>query len=115
MVWFDDLEVTHPDFEAIQMAALRGVYPMSVSGLHSSPEAPITRAEAASALTALFGKQADAAGWMAVDHRNWFHPDLPFYWTDLREDKLPKALPPLRAHRTGPVRRSEFARRFLDL
>ena len=120
MVWFDDLEVTHPDFEAIQLAALRGAYPISASGLHASPEAPLTRAEAASALTVFFGKQTDDAakfvtdaGWMTVDHRNWFHPDLPFYWTDLREDMLPKALPPLRAHRTGPVRRSEFARRLL--
>ena len=44
-------------------------------------------------------------GWMAADHRNWSHGDLPFYWTDWREDKLPQPLPVLRFGRTGPVRR----------
>ena len=50
-------------------------------------------------------------GWMAVDHRNWSHGDLPFYWTDWREDKIPRPLPPLRFHRSGPVRRWELAQR----
>lgn len=50
-------------------------------------------------------------GWMAVDHRNWFHADLPFYWTDLREDKFPRPVPVLKTTRTGPVTRAELARR----
>ena len=50
------------------------------------------------ALSTFYGKHLDkkaainlvlSQGWMATDHRNWFHPDLPFYWTDWREDKLP--------------------------
>jgi hypothetical protein len=120
MVWFDDLPVDHPAFAAIQLAALRGIFPMSGSDLHASPDAPVTRAEAAVALAAYFGKRLNAAdatahaihtGWMATDHRNWFHPDLPFYWTDWREDKLPGKLPPLETRRTGPVRRGELAPR----
>ena len=39
---------------------------------------------------------------MATDHRNWFHADLPFYWTDWREAKLPGAPSGRRFHRTGP-------------
>src|SRR5262249_788757 len=98
MVWFDDLASDHAAFAAVQLAALRGIYPMDQTGLHASPEAPVTRAEAAVALAAYFDKRmskADAIGfvlqqgWMAADHRNWFHPDLPFYWADWREAKLP--------------------------
>ena len=120
VVWFDDLGANDLGFAAIQLAAIRGVYPLDSSGLHASPEAPLTRAEAAAALAAYFGhplprEQAIAyvreQGWMAVDHRNWFHPDLPFYWTDCREDKLPHALPANVFHRTGPVRRRELAER----
>jgi len=48
---------------------------------------------------------------MAADHRNWFHGDLPWYWTDWREDKLPSRLPAVSGHRTGPVRRRELALR----
>jgi hypothetical protein len=118
MVWFDDLGSEHPAFAAIQLAALRGVYPMEAPDLHAAPEAPVTRAEAAAALTAYFGKRMNAReaqahalreGWMAADHRNWFHGDLPFYWTDWREDKLPSKLPEIKFHRTGPVRRGELA------
>ena len=74
----------------------------------AAPDAPITRAEAAVALAAHFGdrltrdqaiRHAIDRGWMRVDHRNWFHPDLPFFWTDFREEKLP----------ARPVKRSEFA------
>lgn len=120
LVWFDDLQVSHPSFAAIQLAAIRGVYPLNSADLHASPDAPVTRAEAARALAAYFGQSlaADAAiklaverGWMATDHRNWFHPDLPFYWTDWREDQFPKPLPPLHTTRTGPVKRSELAER----
>ncbi len=102
MVWFDDLSAAHPAFAAIQLAALRGMYPMDPSGFHASPDAPVTRAEAAVALAAYFGNKLDRQhaidyalrhGWMAADHRKWFHPDLPFYWTDWREDKLPAPLP----------------------
>lgn len=116
LVWFDDLPVSHPAFAAIQMAAIRGVYPLG-SDLHASPDAPVTRAEAARALAAWFGVSGEPVrialdrGWMAADHRNWFHPDLPFYWTDWREDRFPRPLPPLRATRTGPVKRSELALR----
>ena len=118
MVWFDDVSADHPAFAAIQLAALRGIYPMHAADLHAAPDAPVTRAEAAVALTALFGKRLGARdavanavqhGWMAADHRNWFHGDLPFYWTDWREDKLPGRLPALEFHRTGPVRRWELA------
>ena len=119
-VWFDDLGSDHPAFSAIQLAAIRGIYPLDPSGLHASPDAPVTRAEAAVALAAYFGKRlerneaiqyATAQGWMATDHRNWFHPDLPFYWTDWRENKLPNPLPALHSRRTGPVKRSELATR----
>jgi hypothetical protein len=118
LVWFDDLGPDHPAFAAIQEAAIRGVYPLDPTGLHASPDAPLTRTEAAVALTAFFGERLSAQaaiaevikrGWMAADHRNWFHGDLPFYWTDWREGGFPKPLPPLRATRTGPVRRSELA------
>lgn len=124
MVWFDDLGVDDPAFAAIQLAALRGIYPLSGPGLHASPDAPVTRAEAAAALAAYFGEPVPASeaptvalrrNWMAADHRNWFHPDLPFYWTDWREDRMPRPLPPLKARRTGPVRRSEMAARLAGL
>ena len=120
MVWFDDLSSDDPAFGAIQLAALRGIYPLDAAGLHASPNAPVSRAEAAAALAAYFGKRLAskdavdyvlAQGWMAADHRNWFHADVPFYWTDWREAKLPGPLPPLRSHRTGPVRRVELAER----
>ena len=93
------LGADHPAFAAIQLAALRGIYPMEAPDLHAAPDAPVTRSEAAVALAAYFGKrlgpreavtEALRKGWMATDHRNWFHGDLPFYWTDWREDKLPR-------------------------
>jgi hypothetical protein len=117
VVWFDDLPVDHPAFAAIQLAAIRGMYPLG-SDLHASPDAPITRAEAAVALAAYFGEKLDRdkairaaidRGWMATDHRNWFHPDLPLLWTDIRE----KALPAIASLDPGPVKRSEFAKRLL--
>jgi len=117
MVWFDDLSADHPAFASIQLAALRGIYPLG-SDLHAAPDAPVTRVEAAVALAAWLGerlnsrKAVDRAvrqGWMATDHRNWFHGDLPFYWTDWRENKLPRQMPKLEFHRTGPVRRWELA------
>jgi hypothetical protein len=117
LVWFDDLAVDHPAFAEIQLAATRGAYPLG-SDLHASPDAPITRAEAAVALAAHYGEKLDREkairaavdrGWMAVDHRNWFHPDLPLLWTDIRDDKLPRALPTIRPSNPGPVRRWEFA------
>jgi hypothetical protein len=120
VVWFDDLASDHPEFAAIQLAALRGIYPLDTTGLHASPDAPVTRAEAAAALSAYFGhplprneavKYVLQQGWMAADHRDWFHPDLPFYWTDWRDSKLPHPLPPLHANRTGPVRRRDLAQR----
>jgi hypothetical protein len=120
MVWFDDLGSDHAAFAAIQLAALRGIYPLDANSLHASPDAPVTRAEAAVALAAAFGKQLaqkDAVayvverGWMAADHRNWFHPDLPFYWTDWREEKFPRPLSAWKFRRSGPVRRWELASR----
>ena len=33
------------------------------------------------------------------------HENLPFYWWDWREDKLPQPLPPLQKKRNGPVTR----------
>lgn len=121
MVWFDDLELSHPAFEAIQLAALRGQYPVGTADLHASPDAPVSRGEVAAALLNRFGKAAGAsgigfvieAGWMAADHRNWFHQDLPFYWADLREERLPTALAPVSPTQTGPVRRWEFAMRMM--
>ncbi|MFN0167442.1 MAG: FAD-dependent oxidoreductase [Bryobacteraceae bacterium] len=114
LYWFDDLFPSHPAFAAIQVAALRGWYPIDPTGLHASPEAPLTRAEAAKALAAFFGEKTDDAGklavsrgWMAVDHRNWFHPDLPFVWTDCRA-KLPPSATPVQP---GPVTRAEWALR----
>jgi hypothetical protein len=118
LVWFDDLGTEDPDFAAIQFAAIQGVYPLQGPGLHAAPDAPVTRAEAAQALTAYLGlrltiEEAVAEvlrrGWMATDHRNWFHNDLPFYWTDWRENKLTRTLPAQRSNRTGPVRRRELA------
>jgi hypothetical protein len=122
IVWFDDLPVSHPAFAAIQMAAIQGIYPLG-SDLHASPDAPISRAEAAIALAAYFGEKLDRdkairaatdRGWMATDHRNWFHPDLPLLWTDIRDTRLPKALSPVTPN-LGPVKRSEFASRLLSL
>lgn len=116
LVWFDDLSVNDPDFAAIQLAAVKGIYPLG-SDLHASPDAPLTRAEAARALIAWkrVGISKERAekyvveqNWMAVDHRNWFHPDLPFYWTDCRID-----LPAFEMTRTGPVKRRELARRLM--
>ncbi len=123
LFWFDDLASDSRAFAAIQLAAVRGIYPLDPAGLHASPEAPVTRAEAAVALAAYFSKRLDQKsaidmavreGWMARDHRNWFHPELPFYWTDWREDKLPSSLPAPPGHRTGPVRRSELAERLAN-
>jgi len=118
LVWFDDLRIDHPAFAAIHLAAARGAYPMNSYDLHASPEAPITRLEAAAALARHFGvattepvQLALLRGWMAADHRNWFHGDLPLYWTDLREKTFPAPLASLRATRTGPVTRAEFALR----
>ena len=118
IVWFDDVTVDHPAFAEIQMAAIRGVYPLSTQDLHASPDAPVSRREAAMALSRYFGtpttdpvQLALARGWMAVDHRNWFHGDLPFYWADWREDKFPAAIPPHDGKKTGPVTRVELARR----
>jgi hypothetical protein len=96
---------------------MRGLDPVGTDHLHASPDSPITRMEAARALQRHFapqydtavatpGRQAVANGWMAVDHRNWFHPNLPLQWTDIRGEKLPgsRALPAA----PGPVRRGEF-------
>ena len=47
LVWFDDLPVSHDAFAPIHLAAIRGVYPFSDADLHASPDAPVTRAEAA--------------------------------------------------------------------
>ncbi|MBK5293238.1 MAG: hypothetical protein JJE04_16385, partial [Acidobacteriia bacterium] len=118
LVWFDDLRMDHPAFAAIQLAAVRGWYPLNGHDLHASPEAPVTRAEAAWILARYFKaplndteQLARTRGWMAADHRNWFHADLPFYWTDWREDKFPQPLPALKTTRTGPVTRAGMAAR----
>ncbi len=124
MVKFDDIGPTDPGFAAIQLAAIAGEYPLMGPGLAAAPDAPVTRSEAAVALSAHFGERlsSEAAiatvlerGWMAVDHRNWFHPDLPFFWTDWREAKLPKPLTALHTTRTGPVKRRELAERLAAL
>ena len=113
-VWFDDLPVKHPAFTAIQWAAIRGLYPLAAGDLHASPDAPITRDEVARSLARLRGVAVEEVvkrGWMAVDHRNWFHGGLPLYWTDVREGA---GLPPLAGvTKTGPVTRAEWARRLL--
>jgi hypothetical protein len=110
LFWFDDLPETHPAFAPIQLAAINGWYPVRFDDLHASPDSPITRTEAARALAAKHNLPGDPAksvvdkNWMAVDHRNWFHGDLPLYWTDIR---IPGFAPsPLK--RTGPVTRAEF-------
>jgi hypothetical protein len=108
--WFDDLPESHPAFAAIQIAAVQGWYPVRYDDLHASPDAPVTRAEAARALAGKHNLPGDALksmiekNWMAVDHRNWFHPDLPLYWTDIRIPGFAPAAP----KRTGPVTRAEF-------
>ena len=127
LVWFDDLPVDHPAFAAIQLAAVRGMYPLSNSDLHAAPEAMVTRGEAAHALAVYYGidlsKPAEgridvppehpqgraieaslAQGWMRVDHRNWFHPDIPFYLSDLENSRLPGAAPDWRLKRSGQCR-----------
>ena len=121
-MWFDDLRVDHPAFAAIHMAAIRGIYPLGAD-LHASPDAPIARGEAAVGLAAWAGERlgreeaiqrAIERGWMATDHRNWFHADLPLLWSDVREDKLPRQLKHVEA-RGSPVTRAEFAERLSDL
>jgi len=124
LVWFDDLHPDHPSFQSIQLAAIRGAYPLSDTDLHASPEAPVTRAEAAQALAAYFSgsrlpQEAAIAlaverGWMATDHRNWFHPDLPFYWADWREDEFPARIPAVEIRRRGPVTRAQLAERLAE-
>jgi hypothetical protein len=118
LVWFDDVGPNDHAFAAIHLAAISGIYPLGAD-LHASPNAPITRAEAAVGLMAYFGerltreeavRRAVNRGWMATDHRSWFHPDLPLLWTDIREDRLPRPLPAAVAHE-GPVRRWQFADR----
>lgn len=132
LVWFDDLPLDDPSFPAIQFAASRGWYPVSDWDLHAAPEAMVTRGEAAAALAVYYGvdlgkpargridvpashphasaiEAALAGGWMRVDHRNWFHPDIPFYLSDLDETRLPGRAPEWRLRRTGPVRRRELA------
>lgn len=118
IVWFDDLRIDHPAFSAIQLAAMRGVYPLG-NNLHASPDAPMTRGEVAVALASYFGERLDREraikqvieqGWMATDHRNWFHADLPAIWADLREEKMPRQLP--RAELLpGPITRAAWAER----
>ncbi len=133
LVWFDDLPLDHPSFEAIQVAAVRGIYPLSEHDLHAAPDAMVTRAEAARALAVYLGHDVAGAGtglldtpanhphakavelavekgWMLRDHRNWFHPDLPFYWTDWNGPELPAP----NVNRTGPVLRWELAERLLS-
>ena len=110
-VWFDDVPVGHPAFAAIQWAAVRGLYPLAAGDLHAVPDAPITRDEAARALARWRGVAVEEVvkrGWMAVDHRNWFHGGLPLYWTDIREGA---ELPAGAMRRTGPVTRAEWAGR----
>jgi hypothetical protein len=108
--WFDDLPESHAGFAAIQMASIKGWYPVRFDDLHASPESPITRAEAASALAAKHNLPGDTVksvvekDWMAIDHRNWFHGDLPLYWTDIRI----KGFAPVNPKRSGPVSRAEF-------
>ena len=118
LVWFDDVSPDDPAFAAIHLAAISGIYPLGAD-LHASPNAPISRAEAAVGLMAYFGerlpreeaiRRAVDRGWMATDHRNWFHPDLPLLWTDIREDRLPRPIPATGDHE-GPVRRWQFAER----
>jgi hypothetical protein len=118
LVWFDDLRVDQPAFAAIHTAAIRGIYPLGPD-LHASPDVPITRGEAAVGLAAWAGerlnrdqavRRAVERGWMVTDHRNWFHPDLPLLWSDVREDKLPRQLRHVEAD-ASPVTRAEFATR----
>jgi hypothetical protein len=122
IVWFDDLPVSDPDFAAIQFAAIQRIYPLG-SDLHAAPDAPMTRAEAAVGLAAWAGehisrdeaiRRAVERGWMAVDHRNWFHGDLPLLWTDIREDRLPRR-PAKVAAQAAPVKRRQFATHFSNL
>ena len=58
LFWFDDLSSRHPAFAAIQLAAIRGFYPLDGAGLHASPDAPVTRAEAAAGPGGLLRKAA---------------------------------------------------------
>ncbi len=135
LVWFDDLSSGNANFAAVQLTAINKAYPLDTHNLHASLDSPVTRAEAAQALAAVFGKtesrpsaaldigktnlQAAAIavaldqGWMSNDHRNWFHPDLPFYWTDWREQRFPHALRPFKTRHLGPVTRREFAQRLM--
>ena len=121
LVWFDDLPVQNRHFAAIHLAAIRGIYPLNSDNLHASPDSPVTRGEAARALAAYFGQKADdeiglavQQGWMVTDHRNWFHPDLPFYWADWREDAFPRPVPAWKSRHGGPVRRWELAERLTE-
>jgi hypothetical protein len=113
--WFDDLPESHPAFAVIQMAAVQGWYPTRYDDLHASPDSPITRAEAAKALAAKHNipgnpeRSLIEKNWMAVDHRNWFHGDLPLYWTDIRLPGFAPAAP----KRTGPVSRADFFRQLM--
>ena len=52
------LRTDHPAFAAIQLAAMRGYYPLGTN-LHASPDAPMTRVEAAVALAGFFGQNLE--------------------------------------------------------
>ncbi len=133
LVWFDDLNPDNSHFAAVQLTAIRGMYPLNNFDLHASLDSPMTRSEAAHALAGLFPappveskmpldvpetspyaaaiRLAIERGWMSSDYRNWFHPDVPFYWSDWREARFPHPLAPFKMKRMGPVRRSELAER----
>lgn len=96
LVWFDDLPLDDPSLSAIQLAAIRGLYPVSARDLRAAPEAMVTRGEAAQVPAVYYGL-------------DWFHADIPFYLSDLDAKRLPGAAPGWRLRRTGPVRRRELA------
>ena len=139
LVWFDDLKSNHPAFAAVQRLALAGHYPMSDLHLHASPDALITRGEAALMLAKIFApadlrkaftpifdlwpehphavaaQTAVERNWMILDHRNWFHADEPLFWGDLHMEQLPLPQATAPFDRFRPVSRGEFSRWLVEL
>jgi hypothetical protein len=50
LVWFDDVPLEHPNFEAIQFVSLVGLLPLQADSMHFRPDVPVTGDEAATAL-----------------------------------------------------------------
>ena len=125
LFWFDDLAVDHPSFGAIQLAAVRRLFPVSNADLHDSPDAPITRSEAALAIARHFGNRMRTVKPQSVRSEERLDGCRPPQLVpsgfasvarDVRLDKLPqRTSTDFYKHPPAPVRRGEFFQWLLGL